>query len=179
MNHKGSIILETKRLVLRKFKIEDAQEVFKNWANNDEVSKYVRWSTHKTIEDTKQWLKNEVNNCKNNSYYTWGIELKETGELIGSISAIFRQEDDGRYEIGYAIGKEYWNNGYTTEALKCVMNYLINDIGIKKFICSHAKLNPISGIVMQKVGFRYIKDDYFESFDKKQKYDCKVYYLDL
>lgn len=179
MNHKGSIKLETERLILRKFKTENAEEVFKNWTSNDEVSKYVRWSTHKTVEDTKQWLAEEEKNYANNNYYTWGIELKETGELIGSISAIFRQEDDERYEIGYAIGKDYWNNGYTTEALKCVMDYLINDIGIKKFICSHAKQNPASGVVMQKVGFKHVKDDYFETFDKTQKFDCKVYYLDL
>ena len=179
MNHKGSIKLKTERLILRKFKIEDAEEIFKNWTSDDEVSKFVRWSTHKSIEDTKQWLSEEEKNYTNKNYYTWGIEIKETGELIGSISAIFREEDDERYEIGYAIGKEYWNNRYTTEALKCVMDYLINDIGIKKFICSHAKQNPASGIVMQKVGFKYVKDACFEKFDKTQKFDCKVYYLDI
>ena len=179
MNHKGSIELETQRLILRKFKVEDAKEVFKNWTSDDEVAKFVRWSTHKSIEDTKQWLIEEEKNYADNSYYTWGIELKETSELIGSISAIFRQEDDERYEIGYAIGKKYWNNRYTTEALKCVMDYLINDIGIKKFICSHAKQNPASGIVMQKVGFKHVKDAWFEKFDKTQKFDCKVYYLDI
>ena len=179
MKHKGSIKLETERLILRKFKVEDAKEVFKNWTSDDEVAKFVRWSTHKSIEETKEWLAQEEKNYSNNNYYTWGIELKEIGELIGSMSAIFRKEDDERYEIGYAIGREYWNNGYTTEALKCIMNYLINDIGIKKFICSHAKQNPVSGKVMQKVGFKYVKDDYYETFDKMQKFDCKIYYLDL
>ena len=179
MNHKGTIILETERLILRKFKMEDVEEVFKNWTSNEDVAKFVRWSTHKSVDDTKEWIEFELNNYKNDNYYTWGIELKETGELIGSISSIFRPEDDERYEIGYAIGKEYWNKGYTSEALKCVMDFLINDVGIKKFICSHAKLNPVSGMVMQKVGFKHVKDAYFEKFDKTQKFDCKVYYLDL
>lgn len=178
MNHKGSIKLETERLILRKFKVEDAAEVFKNWTSDDEVAKFVRWSTHESVEDTKEWLSEEEKNYANNNYYTWGIELKKTGELIGSISGVFKQEGDERCEIGYAIGKEYWNNGYTTEALKCVMNYLINDIGIKKFICIHAKQNPASGVVMQKVGFKYVKDANFETFDKTQKFNCKVYYLD-
>lgn len=178
MNHKGTIRLETERLVLRRLKIEDANEVFKNWTSDDEVSKYMRWTTHKDIEETRSWLQEEEKNYKNNDYYTWGIELKEIGELIGSISALYREEDD-RYEIGYGIGRKYWRKGYTTESLKKVMDYLINDVGIKKFKCSHAKLNPVSGIVMQKVGFKYVKDDYFESFDKTEKYDSKVYYLDL
>jgi len=60
-----------------------------------------------------------------------------------------------------------------------IADFLINDIGVKKFICSHAKQNPISGIVMQKVGFKHVKDAYFEKFDKTQKFDCKVYYLDI
>ena len=178
MNHKGSIKLETERLILRKFKIEDAGEVFENWTSDEEVSRFMRWSTHKTVEDTKQWLEEEEKNCINNDYYTWGIKLKESGLLIGSISAIYRTEED-RYEIGYGISKKYWNNGYTTEALKCIMDYLINIIGIKKFICKHAKLNSISGKVMQKVGFKYAKDEYYESFDKTKKYESKVYYLDL
>lgn len=178
MNHKGSIKLETERLVLRQLKESDAEEVYKNWTSDDDVSKYMRWSTHKNVEETREWLREEEKNYKNNDYYTWGIELKEIGELIGSIGAFYREEDD-RYEIGYGIGKKHWRKGYTTESLKKVMNYLINDVGIKRFKCVHAKLNPASGAVMQKVGFKYVKDDYYESFDKTKKYESKVYYLDI
>lgn len=179
MNHRGTIQLETERLILRKLKLEDSAEVFRNWTSDDEVSKYMRWTTHKSVEDTKQWLEEEENNYKNIDYYTWGIELKSERELIGSIGAFFRKNEDNRYEIGYGIGRKYWGNGYTTEALKGIMNYLINEIGINHFVCKHAKLNPASGAVMQKVGFKYIKDGYFESFDKTKKYDSKVYYLDI
>ena len=178
MNHKGSIKLETERLVLRQLKESDAEEVYKNWTSDDDVSKYMRWSTHKNVEETRGWLREEEKNCKNKNYYTWGIELKEIGELIGSIGAFYREEDD-RYEIGYGIGKKYWRKGYTTEALNKVMNYLINDVEIKRFKCAHAKLNPVSGAVMQKVGFKYVKDEYYESFDKTKKYESKVYYLDI
>lgn len=178
MNHKGSLVLETERLKLKPFKESDAEEVFKNWTNDAEVSKYLRWNTHKDINDTKQWLCEETKKCKNLDYYTWGVQLKETGEIIGSISAFLRPEEDNRYEIGYAYGKKYWRKGYATESLKCMMNFLINDVGIKNFVCMHAKLNPASGAVMQKVGFKYIRDDWYESFDKTRKYDCKVYYLD-
>ena len=59
------------------------------------------------------------------------------------------------------------------------MNYLINDVEIKRFKCVHAKLNPASGAVMQKNGFKYVKDEYYESFDKTKKYESKGYYLDI
>lgn len=179
MNHKGSIKLETERLILRPFKENDAEEVFKNWTNDDEVSKYMRWSTHKNVEETKQWLKEEKENCKNKNYYTWVVQLKETGELIGSTGAFLRPEEDNRYEIGYGFGKKYWRNGYATESLKCVMDFLIKEVGIKKFKCAHAKLNPASGAVMKKVGFKYVREDYYETFDKTKKYESIVYHLDI
>ena len=59
------------------------------------------------------------------------------------------------------------------------MKYLIDDVGIKKFICSHAKLNPASGAVMRKVGFKYVKDASYEKYDKTAKFESKVYYLDI
>ncbi len=178
MNHKGSIELETERLRLRKLREIDAEEAFKNWTSDAEVSKFMRWSAHKNIEETKEWLRQEEENCKEKNYYTWGIVLKKTGELIGSMSAIFRQEEN-RYEIGYNIMRKYWNNGYTTEALKCVMNYLINDEQIYRFICKHAILNPASGAVMKKVGFKYEKNETYKSFDGSKMYESYVYYLDV
>lgn len=179
INHKGSIRLETDRLVLRPFKVSDAQEVFDTWTNDDEVSRFMRWTTHKNVEETKTWLREEENNCKSKEYYTWGITLKQTGKLIGSIAAFLRPNEDNRYEVGYGLGKDYWGQGYATEALKCVMDFLINEVGIKNFICKHAKLNPASGSVMQKVGFKYVRDDYYENFDKTKKYECSVYNLDV
>lgn len=172
------IVLETERIILRKIKVEDAEEAFRNWTSDDEVSKYMIWSTHKTVEDTKQWLTEEEKNSKSGENYCFGIVLKETCELIGSMSYHLVKEED-RYEVGYGIGKRFWRNGYTAEALKCLMDFLIKDIGIKKFICRHAKLNPASGAVMQKVGFKYVKDGYYESFDKTKKYESKIYYLDI
>ena len=177
MNNKGTVILETERLRLRKFTMEDAEEVFRNWGSDDEVSKYVRWATHKNIDDTKVYLESVMDKYKNNGF-EWGITLKETGELIGAMVA-FINEEDNRYELGYNTAKKYWRKGYTTEALRAVMNYLINDLGIKKFRCSHAKENPASGAVMQKVGFKYVKDGWVEKFDKSKKFDTKIYYLDI
>ena len=169
--------LETERLILRKLEESDAEEMFKNWANDDEVTKFVRWYTHKNVDETREYIKFENEQCKNDNYYNWGIVLKETGELIGAIGA-FPSEDE-RTEPGYNISKKYWNNGYTTEALKKVLEYLTNEVGIHRFRCSHAVLNPASGKVMQKAGFKYIKNEEYEKFDGSAKFECKVYILDV
>ena len=105
--------------------------------------------------------------------------MKKTGKLIGSIGAFYREDENGRYEVGYGISKKYWNNGYTTEALRAVMDFLINEVGISKFMCMHAVENPASGAVMRKVGFEFAEDTYYESFDKKKKFASKKYYLDI
>lgn len=179
MEHKGSVRLETKRLVLRRLKVTDAKQVFSNWASDKNVAKFMRWNAHKSIEDSIQWLKLEEENAKRKDYYTWGIELKQTGKLIGSISAMYREDEDGRYEVGYGIAKKYWNCGYTTEALRAVMNFLTNEVGITKFMCMHAVENPASGAVMKKVGFEFIEDTFYESFDRKKNFKSKKYYLDV
>ena len=176
MEKKGTVVLETKRLILKRFTLDDAEEVFKNWGSDDEVTRYVRWSTHKTIEDTKQYLECVMEKYKNDEF-EWALSLKDTGELIGAMVAIVNEDD--RYELGYNTARKHWRKGYTTEALRAVMDYLINEVGIRKFICSHAKLNPASGAVMQKVGFKYVKDEFVEKYDKSEKFDTKVYYLDI
>ncbi len=169
--------LETERLILRELNVNDAEDVFKNWTSDDEVSKYVRWSTHKNIEETIEYLKNEEKRCKTEDYYTWGIVLKEQQELIGAIAAFISEE--GRYEMGYNISKKYWGNGYTTEALKKVLEYLSKDVGIHKFMCAHDYLNPASGAVMRKAGFKYVKDSTYTKFDGSETFKSKVYYLDI
>lgn len=176
MNNKGTVCLETERLNLRKFTMDDAEEVFKNWGCDPEVSKYVRWSTHQSIDDTNVYLESVMEKYRNNEF-EWALSLKDTGELIGAMGAFV--SEDGRYEMGYNIARKHWRRGYTTEALKEVMKYLINDVGIKNFRCAHAKLNPASGAVMQKVGFKYVKDECIEKFDETESFETKVYYLDI
>ncbi len=168
--------LETERLILRELREEDAKEMFKNWTSDDEVSKYVRWCTHKNVEETKEYIKFEIERCKEKDYYNWGIILKDNNELIGAIGAF--PSEDGRIEMGYNISKKYWNNGYTTEALKRVLEYLTDEIGIYRYRCAHNVSNPASGRVMMKAGFKYVKDDTYEKFDGSAIHKCKVYYLD-
>jgi len=179
MSKKGTINLETENLILRKLKVEDSKNIFKNWTSNENVSKYMTWSTHKTEEDTKNWLRDVEDNYKKNQGYEWGIVLKSNNELIGSIGVYFKEELDNRYELGYVLAEKYWRKGYTTESAKCVMKYLVEEEGIKSFVGRHAKLNGASGSVMQKVGFRYIKDGWYKKIDGTNIFEDSIYYYDV
>jgi len=179
LNHKGTILLETERLILRGLKLDDAPTVFNNWTSDREVAKFMRWNAHANIEVTKKWMTECEESIYDKSHYDWGIILKETKEPIGSIGAFINTEEPNRYEVGYGLGKKYWGYGYAKEALKAVMDFLVNRVGVKHFICLHAKDNLASGAVMRHVGFVYIKDGAYQSFDGLRKFDSKVYYLDI
>lgn len=150
--HKGTKILETDRLILRRFKISDAEDMFKNWVNDSEVTEFLSWEPHGSIEVTNEILKSWVNDYLNLNCYNWGIELKDIKEVIGSIGAVSSDEPNYSCEIGYCLSKKYWGKGIMTEALKEVINYLFTEIGMNRIIAKHDTNNLASGKVMAKSG---------------------------
>jgi ribosomal-protein-alanine N-acetyltransferase len=178
MTHKGTVALETERLLLRRFRRTDAKAAFNTWAGDPEVTQYLRWDAHESVKVTRWWLSELRRRYAEPSFYEWGIRLKREKQLIGSISA-FESGYETRWEVGYCIGKAYWNQGYTTEALKRVLAYLSEECGIKSFRTLHAKSNPASGAVMTKAGFRYMEDGVYRSFDGAKEFESRIYYLDL
>ena len=111
MNKVGTGIIETDRMILRRFKTEDAQEMFDGWCNDPEVTKFLTWAPHGNVEVTKMLLNDWVPRYENGDYFNWGMELKETGKLIGNISVVQVREDIGETLIGYCMSRAYWGNG--------------------------------------------------------------------
>lgn len=176
--YKGTQKIETERLILRKLKNTDAEEIFNNWLSDPEVSKYMVWNYQNSIKETEKWLEKCIIKYQKLDSYHWGIELKESGELIGSISANKADTIDECYEIGYAIGRRFWRKGYATEALKSIVEYLNEKVGIRKFLCRYAKDNQASGSVIRKVGFKYKGKGQFISIDGKRKFESEEYFLE-
>jgi hypothetical protein len=89
MKHLGTKKLETSRLILRKFELSDAEAIYDNWANDNEVTKYLMWPTHKDSSVTTSVLKEWVGQYDNDKFYQWAIVLKSNGnDPIGSISIV-------------------------------------------------------------------------------------------
>lgn len=155
MNHKGTVKLETERLFLRRFVIEDAKAMFENWASEDEVTKFLTWPTHKDVETTKLLLTYFIENYENQDFYNWVIGLKSTGEIIGNISVVKIQEHIEEAVLGYCMGTRWWGQGIMPEAGKAVIKYLFEEVGFHRIAANHDKNNPKSGKVMQKIGMTY------------------------
>lgn len=153
INDLGTKKLETKRLILRKFRLEDAKDVYNSWATDSESLKYLSWTPHKNIEETKQIIKKWINDYANNSY-NWIVELKNTHEVIGHISVVEMRKYDGVATIGYCYASKYFGNGYATEALKKVIDYLLYDCNFHLVEAKHITGNPASGRVMEKAGMK-------------------------
>lgn len=155
MNHKGTQIIHTERLVLRQFVYEDSVKVFDNWASDDEVTKYMNWATRKSIEEAEVAVQGWVSCYTKNNFYNWAIVTKKDNNPIGFIAVIFCDEKTGTVELGYCIGKKWWHRGIMAEALKAVIDFMFEEVGVQRIQAKHDAGNPASGRVMQKCGMQY------------------------
>ena len=155
LTHTGTVVIETERLILRKFKEDDAPSMYKNWASDSKVTRFLSWKPHENIAVTKEKIAEWIKGYENDSTYNWLIELKELGEPIGAIAAVKLNEKINSCEIGYCIGSRFWNKDIATEALKAVINYMINKVGVNRVEALHDTNNTASGKVMQKAGMKF------------------------
>lgn len=151
--NRGTKDIKTNRLLLRKFREDDTKSFYELVGSDANVTKYVVWNVHKDIDDTINIINKWISNYENDYTYYWAIEL-EKNQVIGSISCVNVDIKNETCELGYAISSNYWNKGYTTEALKAVIAYLQEE-GFKTIYAKHLSLNPASGKVMLKCGMKY------------------------
>ena len=150
----GTQKIETDRLVLRRFRLEDAEDMYANWASDPEVTKFLTWPPHSSVDVTKSLLATWISRYEDGGYFNWVMELKENGEAIGNISVANLNEKVESAEIGYCMSRAYWGRELMPEALKAVMDYLFDVIGLNRVAACHDANNPKSGRVMDKAGMK-------------------------
>lgn len=169
-------VLETKRLILRPPELSDAETIFRSWASDDDVTRYVSWSRHRSVDDTKTWLEAAVAGIESDADYQWVFVHKETGGLIGSGGFALNKER-GMHELGYVLMKKYWRQGFATEAARAMVDFAVNTLGIKALFARHAVENPASGRVMEKAGFTYHCEGTCRCLDGVRVLDSREYIL--
>ena len=152
--------------------------MYKNWASDGEVTKYLTWPTHLNPEISQSVIKDWINLYSEENYYNWAIIWKENGnEPIGNISVVDRKENISMVSIGYCIGRTWWHKGITSEALKAVMDFLFDVVEVKRIEARHDPRNPNSGEVMKKCGMKY--EGTLRSSDWNNQGICDVCYYAL
>ncbi len=155
ISHKGTQKLCTKRVFLRKFESNDAEHIFYNWAGDENVTKYLIWDTHPDVAHTRIILEQWLGEYGKQSYYNWAIVLKTIRQPIGSIGVVSQEDSLLTCEIGYCIGRKYWNCGIMTEVLGSILEYLLYEVGYSRIEALHDILNGASGKVMKKCNMTF------------------------
>ena len=101
-------LLETQRLLLRVPILDDTNAVFRKYAQDAEVTKYLVWRPHENIDETREFMQRCVQCWEDESAFPWVIIRKSDNELLGMIEM---RIDGFRADFGYVIARQYWGNG--------------------------------------------------------------------
>jgi RimJ/RimL family protein N-acetyltransferase len=150
-------ILNTPRLVLRPFAMADAKRV-QLLAGAWEVANTVGTIPHPYPDGAaEQWIAEHAQAFRDGSHLTLAVCMKDEtpeGTLIGAVSLMGFRTRSSRAELGYWIGKDYWDRGYGTEAVREIVRYGFEQLGLHRVFGQHLARNPASGRVMQKAGLK-------------------------
>ncbi len=145
--------LETTRLILRPFSSADAPDVQK-LAGDRDVASTTRLLPHPYPEGhAEEWIEQLPERFARQEYLSFCITRREDGEVVGSMGLILSAPDD-HGELGYWIGKPFWNQGYCTEAALAVLTYAFRSLRLHRIYAQYMSRNPASGRVLTKLGMQ-------------------------
>ncbi len=146
--------IHTERLLLRPITIKDAPDIFA-YASNPEVTKYVRFVTHKSIKDTHAFIRRVQASYRKGITPLWGIEIKASGRLIGASGFLQWPNPDRRAELGYVINPDFWGQGYVTEAAKALCEFAFKKMKVNRIEACAFVEQKASQRVLEKIGFKF------------------------
>ena len=154
------VVLETDRLILREWNEADLADLFE-YAKVDGVGQMAGWNPHTSIQESKAILEMFIQ-----GKITFALELKENYKVIGSLgletlslSLGDEYENFAGREIGYVLSKDYWGKGLMPEAVNRVIKFCFEKENCDYLMCSHSVINSQSKRVIEKSGFRFVKEN--------------------
>lgn len=138
--------LETKRLLLRKPVVDDAQAIFDAYASDARIGEYIAWLIHRTLDDTLEFLE-----FSDSEWAHWPagpyLIFSRSGKLLGSTGLAF--ESANVASTGYVLAVDAWGNGFATEAA-WAMKDLAKDLGVTRFhaFC-HTNHQPSANVLLK------------------------------
>ncbi len=152
MKHLGTQMMATDRLTLRRFTVEDAENMFYNWSNDPEVTKYLTWPPQESVESTEAFLAQWESEYDNNEVYRWAIELNDTEQPIGAVEVISLDDRVSSAQISLRLGREYWNQGYAKEVIPEIIRFLMGSVGAARVWAQCDALNVYAAKAMEACG---------------------------
>jgi [ribosomal protein S5]-alanine N-acetyltransferase len=142
-------IATSERVYIRQLNFSDQAQLFNMYADK-EAMQYRSTAAFESIEEARQMVEKAIEGIEKGNEYRFGIVEKETKELIGTF--LYKVIEETKCEIGYSIGKQYWNRGFGYEAIQIMLTYLQQN-GFKTAVATTKKPNTASTKLLIKSGF--------------------------
>jgi len=149
-------VLLGERLSLVPFELDHISGQYIEWLNDPDVNQYleVRFSLPQTQDSVLEYVSAFQADSKEQEKYLWGIWLKETGGLIGTINLSQINRRHKWASVGFMIGeKSFWGQGLGTEAVASVAKFVFQDLGLNRLAASTMGPNDRSNGIFKKLGF--------------------------
>jgi len=146
-------MLETERLTLRQITVADAEDVFA-YGSDPEVTKYMIFPTHRTLADSIQWLQGVPGEFARKERMSFAITLKPDGKFIGSCGFHDISPKHHRLMMGYVLNRNYWGNGYMTEAVHELICFAFEEMSMHRVAATCDFDNVRSAAVMERCGMK-------------------------
>ena len=146
------MILETERLYLRKYKLEDLENYYK-LKSCKEVWTYSTFIPLKEKDEARLLLSNLINDRKDKKYVFMALYKRDSNEFIGEAGIIGYNPSANRCVIGYNLLPQYWNKGYATEITENLIKYAFEFLRIERVEALALQINKASCKVLEKSGF--------------------------
>ena len=145
--------LTTERLTLRQLKGYDEQEIFA-LRSDREINRYLNRPISKTIDDARTFINIVNENIANNDSLYWAMALNNSNKLVGTICLFGFSDVDDKCEIGFELFTDFQRQGLMSEAIKKVIDYAFNKIGVQKMEAFVHRNNQNSVKLLERLSFR-------------------------
>ncbi|MFX0088039.1 MAG: GNAT family N-acetyltransferase [Candidatus Hodarchaeota archaeon] len=156
--------IQTKRLIFKRLSIEDSPDLFRTFGDPD-VIKYWIGGAHKDIEETRQRIKELETHWEQYGFGDWGIVRKDDYQIIG-FGGLHYIPDMTQVNVGYALEKSVWRQGFGTEACQYFLNYGFQILGLSKNVATIWPANTASINLAKKCGLQYWKQIIWSGSDR-------------
>ena len=155
LTHTGTQIIETDRLILRRFAYTDDAAMLKYWIADEKIQSMYAEPIYTTKEAVKELLDKYISSYEKEDYYRWAVIEKKSRECIGQIAYFLVDNKNHFAEIEYCIGSNFQCQGYATEATKAIIAYGFDKMKLHKVQICTKSINEPSKRVIEKCGFVY------------------------
>lgn len=147
--------IETPRLTIRPFTLQDAPLLHERVLGDDEVMRFIPRGASPTIERTRASIERFIRHEREHGFGLWAVELKDAGELIGDAGLFLVEGVGPEVEVAYHFGKAWWGQGYATEAARACLDFGFRECGLTEIIAICYPEHVASRRVMEKAGMRF------------------------